>query len=409
MTTSNEFGYVDETGNVFLNGTPDPIKVGQYAAGDPSEGLAFFTKRYEDLLAEIELAAARLKDGKGNLETVTALIERIEKSISEPNLLGDLEKIKAGKDSLLAGFAEKKAAASEKKAAIKAAALARREELVALSESLEKSNAWKVTGEKYKELLDEWKKLPTTDRAKEQELWKRFSQARSGFDKARRAYFSTLDTSRTQAVAAKKSLIAKASELAESSDWAATTAAYKKLMDDWKTLARAAKGEEEKLWAEFKATQDKFFTNRNAANSVRDEEFTKNLDIKLELLKRAETLLPVKSVDSAKAVLREIQETWEKAGHVPRNEKEKIERRLKAVEDEIRKVAEDQWHRTKPEVVERAHSLVSSFETSIAKLEKQLAAAIAAAKSNEEAKLSAQLAQAKELLEAARSGAATLK
>lgn len=409
MTTSNEFGYVDETGNVFLNGTPDPIKVGQYAAGDPSEGLAFFTKRYEDLLAEIELAAARLKDGKGNLETVTALIERIEKSLSEPNLLGDLEKIKAGKDLLLAGFAEKKAAASEKKAAIKAAALARREELVALSESLEKSNAWKVTGEKYKELLDEWKKLPTTDRAKEQELWKRFSQARSGFDKARRAYFSTLDASRTQAVAAKKSLIAKASELAESSDWAATTAAYKKLMDDWKTLARAAKSEEEKLWAEFKETQDKFFANRNAANSVRDEEFTKNLDIKLELLKRAETLIPVKNVDAAKAVLREIQETWEKAGHVPRNEKEKIERRLKAVEDAIRKVAEEQWHRTKPEVVERANSLVSSFETSIAKLEKQLAAAIAAAKSSEEEKLSAQLAQAKELLEAARSGAATLK
>ena len=409
MTTSNEFGYVDETGNVFLNGTPDPIKVGQYAAGDPSEGLAFFTKRYEDLLAEIELAAARLKDGKGNLETVTALIERIEKSLSEPNLLGDLEKIKAGKDSLLAGFAEKKAAASEKKAAIKAAALARREELVALSESLEKSNAWKVTGEKYKELLDEWKKLPTTDRAKEQELWKRFSQARSGFDKARRAYFSTLDASRTQAVAAKKSLIAKASELAESSDWAATTASYKKLMDDWKTLARAAKSEEEKLWAEFKEAQDKFFANRNAANSVRDEEFTKNLDIKLELLKRAEALIPVKNVDAAKAVLREIQETWEKAGHVPRNEKEKIERRLKAVEDAIRKVSEEQWHRTKPEVVERANSLVSSFETSIAKLEKQLAAAIAAAKSSEEEKLSAQLAQAKELLEAARSGAATLK
>ena len=404
MTTTNEFGYVDEAGNVFLNGTPDPIKVGQYAAGDPSEGLAFFTKRYEDLLAEIELAAARLKDGKGNLDTVTALIERIEKSLSEPNLLGDLEKIKAGKESLLAGFAEKKAAAAAKKTAIKAAALARREELVVLSESLEKSNAWKVTGEKYKELLAEWKSLPTTDRAKEQELWKRFSHARSGFDKARRAYFSTLDASRTQAVTAKKSLIKKADELAGSSDWAATTAAYKKMMDEWKTLARAAKGEEEKLWAEFKAVQDKFFTNRNAANSVREEEFTKNLDIKLELLKRAESLLPITSVDAAKSALREIQETWEKAGHVPRNDKEKIERRLKAVEDAIRKVTEEQWHRTKPEVVQRANSLVSSFEASIAKLEKQLAAA----KSGDEAKLSAQLVQAKELLAAARSGAETL-
>lgn len=405
MTTSNDFGYVDETGNVFLNGTPDPIKVGQYAAGDPSEGLAFFTKRYEDLLSEIELAATRLKDGKGNLDTVTALIERIEKSLAEPNLLGDMEKIRAGKETLLAGFAEKKAAAVTKKNEIKAAALARREELVALSESLEKSNAWKVTGEKYKELLAEWKKLPTTDRAKEQELWKRFSHARSGFDKARRAYFSTLDASRTQAVTAKQSLIEKAAELAESSDWAATTATYKKMMDEWKTLARAAKGEEEKLWTEFKAVQDKFFTNRNAANSVRDEEFTKNLDIKLELLKRAEALLPITSVEVAKSALRDIQETWEKAGHVPRNDKEKIERRLKAVEDAIRKVTEEQWHRTKPEVVQRANSLVTSFEASIAKLEKQLAAA----KVGEEAKLAAQLIQAKELLAAARSGAETIK
>lgn len=405
MTTSNDFGYVDETGNVFLNGTPDPIKVGQYAAGDPSEGLAFFTKRYEDLLSEIELAATRLKDGKGNLDTVTALIERIEKSLAEPNLLGDMEKIRAGKETLLAGFAEKKAAAVTKKNEIKAAALARREELVALSESLEKSNAWKVTGEKYKELLAEWKKLPTTDRAKEQELWKRFSHARSGFDKARRAYFSTLDASRTQAVTAKQSLIKKAAELAESSDWAATTATYKKMMDEWKTLARAAKGEEEKLWTEFKAVQDKFFTNRNAANSVRDEEFTKNLDIKLELLKRAEALLPITSVEVAKSALRDIQETWEKAGHVPRNDKEKIERRLKAVEDAIRKVTEEQWHRTKPEVVQRANSLVTSFEASIAKLEKQLAAA----KVGEEAKLAAQLIQAKELLAAARSGAETIK
>lgn len=405
MTTTNEFGYVDETGNVFLNGTPDPIKVGQYAAGDPSEGLAFFTKRYEDLLAEIELAAIRLKDGKGNLDTVTALIARIEKSLAEPNLVGDLEKIRAGKEKLLAGFAEKKAAAVAKKSEIKAAALARREELVALSESLEKSNAWKVTGEKYKELLAEWKKLPTTDRAKEQELWKRFSHARSGFDKARRAYFSTLDASRAQAVTAKQAIIKKAAELAESSDWAATTTTYKKMMDEWKTLARAAKGEEEKLWMEFKGVQDKFFTKRNAANSVRDEEFTKNLVIKLELLKRAEALLPITNVEVTKSALRDIQETWEKAGHVPRNDKEKIERRLKAVEDAIRKVTEEQWHRTKPEVVQRANSLVTSFEASIAKLEKQLAAA----KVGEEAKLAAQLNQAKELLAAARSGAETLK
>jgi hypothetical protein len=408
MTTTNEFGYVDDEGNVFLNSPNGATKIGQYSAGDPNEGLEFFTKRYHDLISEIELAAARLKDGKGNIESITALIDRIDKSIENPNLLGDFDKIRAGKDSLLAGFEEHKAAASAKKAEAKASALAKREEIVALAESLANSTAWKVSGEKYKELLDQWKKLPNADRAKEQELWKRFSHSRSAFDKARRAYFSTLDAGRTEAVAVKKSLIKKADELASSTEWAATTTAYKKLMEDWKTTARAAKGQEEKLWNEFKSAQDKFFANRNAANSVRDEEFTKNLEVKLELLKKAEALLPINNVDSAKAALRDIQEAWEKAGHVPRNDKDKIERRLKAVEDAIRKVQEEHWHRSKPEVVDRANSLVTSFEASIAKLEKQKAAAVAAGKTADVTKLDEQITQAQGLLAAARSGAATL-
>jgi hypothetical protein len=408
MTTTNEFGYVDDEGNVFLTGPAGPTKVGQYAAGEPNDGLAFFTKRYHDLISEIELATARLKDGKGNIESVTALVDRIEKAIESPNLLGDFDKIRAGKDTLLASVEEYKAAASAKKAEAKAAALAKREEIVALGESLANSTAWKVTGEKYKELLDQWQKLPNADRAKEQELWKRFSHARSAFDKARRAYFTTLDATRTEAVSAKKSLIKKAEELAESTEWASTTTSFKKLMDDWKVTARAAKGQEEKLWGEFKAAQDKFFASRNAANTARDEEFGKNLEVKLELLKKAEALLPISNVEAAKAALRDIQEAWEKAGHVPRNDKEKVERRLKAVEDSIRSVQDEQWHRTKPEVVDRANSLVSSFEASIAKLEKQKDAAQASGKANDVTKLEAQIAQAQGLLDAARSGAATL-
>lgn len=408
MTTTNEFGYVDDEGNVFLNSPSGATKIGQYAAGEPNEGLAFFTKRYHDLISEIELAAARLKDGKGNVESITALIERIDKAIESPNLLGDFEKIKAGKDALLAGFEEYKAVATAKKAEAKAAAIAKREELVALAESLAESNAWKATGEKYKELLEEWKKLPNADRAKEQELWKRFSHARSAFDKARRAYFTTLDAGRAEAISAKKALIKKADELAESTEWASTTTAFKKLMDDWKATARAAKGQEEKLWNEFKAAQDKFFASRNAANSVRDEEFTKNLEVKLELLRKAEALLPISDAESAKSALREIQEAWEKAGHVPRNDKDKIERRLKVVEDAIRKVQEEHWHRTKPEVVDRANTLVTSFEANIAKLQKQKSAAEAAGKSDEAAKLDAQITQTQGLLDAARSGAASL-
>jgi hypothetical protein len=179
-------------------------------------------------------------------------------------------------------------------------------------------------------------------------------------------------------------------------------------MDEWKGLARAGKSDEDKLWKEFKAAQDKFFSSRNAANSVRDEEFGKNLEVKLELLNKAEALLPITNVDSAKTALRDIQEAWEKAGMVPRNDKDKVERRLKVVEDAIRKAQEEIWHRSKPEVVERANTLVNSFEAALGKLEKQVAAAVTAGKTSEVEKLTAQIDQTKALLEAAQSGASKL-
>lgn len=408
MTETNEYGHVDELGNVFLNSPEGPVKLGQYTVGDAKEALAFFAKRFDDLVAEIILTVSRLAEAKAPVESVQALIERIGKAIESPNMLGDIPSLNVYKDELSNLVEDQKKAIAERKAAAKVAALAKREELVAAAESLANSNSWKVTGEKFKEMLDEWKNVANVDRGKEQELWKRFSAARSVFDKARRNHFAALDATRSEAIAAKKALIAKAAELSESTEWAATTTAFKKLMDDWKGLARAGKSDEEKLWKEFKSVQDKFFTNRNTVNEARDEEFGKNLTLKQELAAAAEALLPIIDLDAVKGSLREISEKWEKIGHVPRNDKEKIERRLKSVEDAVRRAQEEIWHRSKPEVIERANGFISSFEASVAKLEKSIADAKTAKKAADIKKLEAQLAQTQALLDAARSGASKL-
>lgn len=410
MTVSNEYGHVDETGNAFLNTPEGPVKVGQFDAtvGDSAAALKFFTQRFEDLLSEVSLALSRLKDGKASLPAVTSLIDRISKAIEAPNFLGDVATLEAKRQELSLAFEEQKKLASERKAALKAEAIAKREELTALAENLKDSTAWKATGEKFKELLDQWKKIPTVDRGKEQELWKRFSSARSAFDKARRTHFAELDAARAEALVAKQKLIQKAEALSTSTEWADTAKAFKRLMDEWKGLVRAAKGEEDKLWAQFKTAQDKFFTARNTAQETRDEELGKNLVAKQALLVEAEALLPITDVESAKRALRDIAEKWEKIGHVPRNDKEKIERRLKVVEDAVRKIEEEKWHRSKPEVIERANGLVASFESSLAKLDKQIQDAQAAKDQSAVAKLTSQREQTLSLLEAARSGASNL-
>lgn len=405
MTVSNEHGYVDEEGNVFLNTPSGAVKISQYTVGTPAEGLAFFAKRFEDLVAEIELAIMRLKDGKANSQSVKILVDKISGVIDSPNLLGNIELLSQKKEELLVLLQEHKAKASAEKAEAKAITLAKREEIVAAAEKLASSTAWKATSEKFKELLEEWKLQPKFDRGIEQELWKRFSTARSAFDKARRAHFASLDQLRIEASEAKAKLIAKANDLADSNDWAATTTAFKQLMDDWKSIARAGKSDEERLWAEFKSAQEKFFTARNAANDARDEELGKNLEAKLALVAQAEALLPINDVEQTKRALRDISTQWDAIGHVPRNDKEKIERRLKAVEDALRAIQEEQWRKSKPEVIERANTLVASFEASLSKLNVELEAATKAQDKNKIAKLEAQIAQTSALLEAARSGA----
>jgi hypothetical protein len=408
MTIDNDFGRADEQGNVYLKTSEGEVKVGQYAAGDPAEGLAFFTKRFTDLKNEAELAFARLSEGKGSFEAVNTLVERLKSTISSPNALGPISELEVFVQKLETVLVEQKKMASAKKAEIKAEALKRRQEITELAESLANSTTWKNSSEQFKNLLDEWKKLSSFDRAKEQELWKRFSSARSTFDKARRTHFSNLDQVRSEANAAKNALIKKASELADTKDWAATTAAFKKLMDEWKKLPRAGKAEEEKLWKNFKEAQDRFFTARNEANSERDVLLKANLVVKEELAKLAEAILPVKNVEAAKTALRDIQEKWEKAGHVPRNDKEKIERRLKAVEDEVRKHVEEIWRKSKPEVIDRANTLVTSFENSLAKLEKQIADALQKGDTKRADDLRKQQEQAAELLAAAKSSASGL-
>jgi len=408
MTTANEFGYVDSDKNAFINSENGPIKIGSFPDGTAEEAFAFFTKRYTDLLTDVELTVARLQDGKGSIEGITAVTDRIQSAIDAPNLIGDVKSLATAKTQIESALEQRKAANAARKAQIKIEGLAKRTVVVETAEKLADSKAWKITTEKFKELLDEWKALPHADKAAEQELWARFRKARSTFDKSRKLHFEELNTLRGEAVAGKQAIIKKAQEIADSTEWANTANAFKRLMSEWKELPRTAKAKEDKLWAEFKALQDRFFAAKTASESVRDEEFSGNLVAKTALVEKAEALLPITDEDAAKTALREIQEQWEKIGHVPRDAKEKIERRLKAVEAAIRKLQEEKWHKTNPEVVQRANGLVLSFETSLEKLDKQIAAATAAGKDGEVIKLTTQRAQTASLLDAARAGAAQL-
>ncbi len=269
--------------------------------------------------------------------------------------------------------------------AAKEAALAARTEIIEAAEKIASTDPariqWRPAGEELRKLLDQWKDAqrngPRIDRASEEALWKRFSHARTAFDRERRHYFAELEQRNSSAKEVKEKLVQRAEALQNSTDWGATAGAFRDLMTEWKAAGRANRRDDDALWARFRAAQDAFFEARDALNAATDAEYAENLVVKEALLEQAEKLVPVTDLAQAKTALRDIQEKWEDAGKVPRADVQRVEARLRAVETAVRDAEQSQWSRSNPETRARAEGAAAQLESAIAGLEEDLAAATA--------------------------------
>ncbi|HTY72789.1 MAG TPA: DUF349 domain-containing protein [Actinomycetes bacterium] len=379
LPAPESFGRVDPDGTVWVRTSAGEVRVGQYQAGDEQEALAYYVRKYRALEVEVELLAQRLTSGAEVAPTeVQASIDRLEAALQQPQAVGDIDGLRVRVERLRPVLEARRAAARAERTAAREAARAERERIVTEAEALAESTAWKSSGDRLRALLDEWKAAPHVDRSIEQALWKRFSAARNAFDRRRRAHFAKLSVEQDEAKATKEQLVAEANRLAGSTDWAATALEMRKLMDRWKAAGRAGRAADERLWQEFRAAQDRFFDARSAALAEREADLSDNLAAKEALATEAEKLVPVGDLATTKATLRDIQERWEKVGHVPRGDRERVEGRLRRVEQAVRDAEEARWRRSNPEARARAQATVEQLEAAIAKLQREESAAEAA-------------------------------
>jgi hypothetical protein len=376
--TEEPWGRVDEQGQVFVRTADGERLVGSWLAGDPAEGLAFYRRRYEGLSVDIDLLTHRVGQAGLAPDEAMAAIGRLRAQLDEPACVGDLAALRDRLDALVAAVDARRAERAAERAAARATVLERRGALAAEAETLADSSRWKAGTERFRAIVSEWKELPRHDRAAEQELWHRISRARTAFDKSRRAHFAQRDSQRQTAELTKRGLVKEAEALSTSRDWGPTAAAYRDLMRRWKAAGPASRGAEDELWRRFRAAQDVFFSARSEVFAQRDSEQQKNLAAKEALAREAEGLLPPEDLAEARRRLRGIQDRWADVGHVPRQARDGVEGRLKAVEETLRGAEEARWRRSNPEGRARAADSVEQLTTAIARLEKQQAAALAA-------------------------------
>lgn len=383
---AEKFGRVDEEGNVYVREAAGERAVGQFPGVPESEALSLYVRRYLDLVAKVALFEARLESADLSVREIDQTLAKLGEETAEPAAVGDLDALRGRVDALRTRAAERRAALEQERAAAKARAIEARTEIVEAAERIAATDPakmqWRPAGEELRSLLDRWKEAqrsgPRIDRSTEESLWKRFSHARTAFDRERRHFFADLEQRNATAKAAKENLVAEAEALQTSTDWGATAAAYRDLMASWKAAGRASRKDDDALWARFRAAQDHFFAARDAANAAVDAEYSENLKVKEALLEEAEALLPITDLNAAKAALRGIQERWEAAGKVPRGDVQRVEGRLRAVENAVRDAEQAQWTRSNPETRARAEGAAAQLEAAIEGLEADLAQARAA-------------------------------
>jgi hypothetical protein len=407
VAAAEAFGEVDADGGVFVIESTGKRQVGSVPGAAPADAMRVYIQRYLALDGKVTLFANRMETTDLSARELNSTLDNLDKELTEPAVVGDVD----GLRSRVAQLRERATARLEEltaaRTAAKEEATTKRIALIEQAEALAGTDLakiqWKTAGDQFRDMLTEWKSAqangPRIDRKLEDDLWKRFSAARTIFDRARRSYFAELDERGAAAKAKKEALIKEAEKLSTSTDFGVTAGKYRELMAKWKDAGRVGRREDDALWAEFRAAQDKFFEAREAANNATDAEFEENLKKKEALLIEAEALLPIKDLNSTKVSLRSLQDRWDAAGKVPRAKIASVEGRMRAVEQAVRDAEQAQWERSNPETKARVSGAVSQLEKAIAGLEADLAKATAAGNAKKIAEAEAAITARKAWLE----------
>ncbi|MFD8034406.1 DUF349 domain-containing protein, partial [Streptomyces sp. NPDC059717] len=341
--SSDPWGRVDETGTVYVRTADGEKVVGSWQAGSPDEALAYFERKYEGLVVEIGLLEKRVQTTDLSAKDAQIAIDHLREQVEAHHAVGDLDALRARLDKLVGSVDARREERKVQRAKQSDEARHSKEALVVEAEELAQSDQWRAAGERLRALVDTWKGLPRLDRKSDDELWHRFSHARSAFSKRRKAHFAQLDAQREDARKTKERLVSEAEALSGSSDWGPTAARYRDLMAEWKAAGRAQREHEDDLWNRFRGAQDVFFAARGSVFAERDAEQSENLKLKEELAEEAEKLLPITDLKAARAAFRSINERWEAIGHVPRDARPRVEGRIHAGDPGGEEGGGEQW------------------------------------------------------------------
>ena len=373
--TTNSFGRVDEENNVYVVELNGERKVGQMPGVSADEAIEYFVRKYEALEGSVKLLEQRVNK-KADADSISKAAAKLTIDLLEASAVGDLQALRERVLSLAPKIQDLLNSKKEENQEAVVAALASREEIAKQAEALASSDLskaiWKDVSVKLATLFEEWQGLQKSGvrvpKSEADAIWKRFQTSRNKLESAKRAFFAEAGQKAKNARAAKEGLVKRAEALA--SKGADSVVEYRKLLDEWKAAGRTKN--DDALWSSFKAAGDTIYAAKGEQMAQVSASQSEALTAKLALLEEAKAINPQKDLAKAKQLLKNIQDRWEKAGRVARNDMAKTEDKLRAIETAVKNADRDHWIATDPAAKARKDDVTLKLEEAIAKLETQI-------------------------------------
>lgn len=290
------FGFIDQKRKIHQNTTENYRgHVVGTAYDNPENQIAELEAAFAQFGKDADLIESDAESAK-NKVGILGRIRKLKASAGKADALGDFDALFARLRALEAKLVEE----------IDAKKLSK-EALIARAEEIKDSTDWRVTGEAYKALFEEWKQVGATGKESDDSLWARFIAAREHFNQRRSQHFEQRQEQWGANAALKQELIVKAHELSTSDDWRGTSEALRNLFAEWKKVGSAGRQQDEELWKQFREAQQHFYDRRTAF-------YEDNKSRKEALVARAKELSSSEDWDATFEEMKGMMAEWRTVG-----------------------------------------------------------------------------------------------
>lgn len=192
------------------------------------------------------------------------------------------------------------------------------------TENLNTFALWDEATKQIIEIQAEWKTLGFASRKANNLLFSRFRKACDDFFEKKTEYFRKTKENLNENLEKKTALCERVEALKDSKDLKKATDEVVKLQSEWKKIGGVPRKQSDAIWQRFTTACNYLFDLRKKENSARRQEENANLAAKREIIEKLKAIPKDSDKKEVGALVRELQQAWQKIGFVPFKHKDKL-------------------------------------------------------------------------------------